>query len=557
MNTRQDRLVTPLPEGFHGDLHLQTLVDALAGRVAAFVESGAGVGSTLGYVARRYPALRALSCEPSEAACELARKHAGVRAGVDVFHEGSAELRERLSSDHAALLDGPVLAWLDTHDYGAAWPLRDEVRFFTARCPRGFVLVDDFQVPGDARFGFDAYDGRVCGFERIAGSIASKVDFRLYYPAYAERTSPHHPLRGWGLVQFGPRGEELERLDARLPHVCRHADARIDGESRPAARTAAADAFARGEFADAVSLLRAELGQAPGSAGLWNDLGVCLAHLGEGRAALAALAQALVADPADADARANLIDVQGAMHSDGDGRPLPIAPGPWGRMVARDPYDDLAALVGRERPLVVDGGANRGGTVAKLRARFPDASIHAFEPIPSLAEHLRGRFAGDRGVSVHSEALAARDGEIELAIRSSNATSSALEPSALARRYQGAGVATLERIRVKARRLDTAIPAEDGAIDVLKLDVQGFELEALRGLGDRMADVRVVLAQVQLAALDDGDARFADVDAFLRGRGFRLFHLYDLWSQPDGQVTSGDALFINERFFAGGAEVPA
>ena len=29
MNTRQDRLVTPLSEGSHGNLHLQTLGDAL------------------------------------------------------------------------------------------------------------------------------------------------------------------------------------------------------------------------------------------------------------------------------------------------------------------------------------------------------------------------------------------------------------------------------------------------------------------------------------------------------------------------------------------------
>ena len=34
-----------------------------------------------------------------------------------------------------------------------------------------------------------------------------------------------------------------------------------------------------------------------------------------------------------------------------------------------------------------------------------------------------------------------------------------------------------------------------------------------------------------------------------RGAGFRLFHLYELWSHPDGQVTAADALYLNERFF--------
>jgi FkbM family methyltransferase len=543
MAPRNERSLSPLCEGFHGDRHLQTLVDLLAGRVGAFLETGANVGSTLGYVARRYPLVRCLACEPYEPACTVARAHACVRPGVEVFQERSQEFLARLARDHALLLAAPVLAWLDAHDHGFEWPLRDEVRFLTERCERGFLLIDDFKVPHDERFGFDAYDGRECSFEHVADAIAPGVDYHLYYPAYAEHTSPHHPLRGFGLVQFARAGTELERLDVRLPAVCRHAhSARSRG-----ARAEAAAAFAAGDAAGAARLLRAEIDASPGSAGLWNDLGACLAQLGEGRASLAALAQALQIDAHHAEARANLRDVQRAMHPTSDGRALPIAPGKWGRMVARDPYDDLAALIEVEHPVIVDGGANRGGTVAKLRARFPGAAIHAFEPIPALAEHLRGRFAADPGVRVHAAALGADDGELAFCVNASSATSSALEPSALARRYQAGNVAALERITVPRARLAAAIA---GPIDVLKLDLQGLEIEALRGLGAKIADVRVILTEVEFVPLYDGQPLFADVDAHLRGRGFRLFHLYDVWSHPDGQITAGDALYVNERFYA-------
>lgn len=540
------RSLEPLPTGFHGDRHLQTLVDALGGRAGVFVETGANVGSTLGYVARRYPGLPSLSCEPCEPACAVAREHACVRAGVEVFAETSQDFLRRLERDHATLFRLPVLAWLDAHDHGFAWPLRAEVAFLTARFARGFLLIDDFRVPHDARFGFDAYDGQECSFEHVAGEIDPAVDYRLYYPAYAEHTSPHHPLRGWGLVQFGPAGEELERLDARLPAICLHAAARVDGVASGGAREAAAERFAAGDHSGALHALRAELELAPDSAGLWNDLGACLAHLGEGATALDAFAEALRLDPDDATARANLRDVHRTMHPPVDGRPLPVAPGAWGRMVRRDPYTDLAALVELERPLVVDGGANRGATVAKLRAAFPGATIHAFEPIPALAEHLRERFRGDAGVHVHAAALAAEDGELDFRVNVQDVTSSALEPSALVERYHRARVAVRERIRVPAARLGCAVPAR---IDVLKLDLQGFELAALRGLGDRLAEVRAILTEVELAPLYDGQPLFADVDAFLRAAGFRLFHLYDVWSHPDGQVTSGDAIYVNERFY--------
>jgi hypothetical protein len=61
------RLLTPMPKGFHGDRFLLRLVDLLAPRAETFLETGSNVGSTLGYVARRFPALECLACEPDPA----------------------------------------------------------------------------------------------------------------------------------------------------------------------------------------------------------------------------------------------------------------------------------------------------------------------------------------------------------------------------------------------------------------------------------------------------------------------------------------------------------
>ncbi|MEM7310259.1 MAG: hypothetical protein AAF682_26525 [Planctomycetota bacterium] len=215
------RSLQPLPEGFHGDRYLQTLIDLLAGRAGVFLETGANVGSTLGYVARRYPLLPLLSCEPDPDACAAARRHACVRPGVSLLEMRSQEFLRRLKGEPEERFELPVLAWLDAHDHRYEWPLRDEVRFLTEHFDRGFLLIDDFHVPNEPNFGFDAYDGDVCGFEYVSDAISARVDYRLYYPAYRSHTSGFHPLRGWGLVQFGGAGGPLERLDERLPDVCR------------------------------------------------------------------------------------------------------------------------------------------------------------------------------------------------------------------------------------------------------------------------------------------------------------------------------------------------
>jgi len=66
------RSLQSLPVGFHGDRHLLRLIDLLAARAHTFLETGSNVGSTLGYVARRFPALDCISCEPDPAAHAVA-----------------------------------------------------------------------------------------------------------------------------------------------------------------------------------------------------------------------------------------------------------------------------------------------------------------------------------------------------------------------------------------------------------------------------------------------------------------------------------------------------
>lgn len=550
------RALAPAPKGFHGDRYLLRLVDRLAARAGLFLETGANVGSTLGYVARRYPTLPCLSCEPDPTAAEVAERHACTRPGVELLRGTSQELLATLAKRSAEGFARPLLAWLDAHGYGFEWPLRDEVRFLTERFDSGCLLIDDFKVPHDSRFGFDAYGDAECSFDYIRAAIAPHVAWRLYYPAYAEHTSPWHPLRGWGVLQFGRDLEALERLDRALPDVCQqaasHAPARTAGRAAPHAPAPTTPAPPtpveplEPNASRTIESLRGELARDPTRVAHWNELGAALLATGDREGARAAFAEVLCREPRDATARNSwraLLQAQQPAES----KPLPIAPGAWGRMVRRDPFADLRDLCTVERPTIVDGGANRGDTVERLRTLFPDAMVHAFEPLPALADAVRARFPTDERLVVHRAALAAHGGTLAMKRMRSDPTSSTLTPSALARRYQGARVDVVEELEVLALPLADAV-AEP--IDVLKLDLQGGELAALRGLGGRLAEVRLLLTEVEFAPLYDGQPLFSDVEQYLRKAGFRLFHLYDLWSHPDGQVTAGDALFVNTRFYS-------
>jgi len=186
--------------GFHGDRYLIELVFAAAQRCSQFVETGANVGSSLCYLARNFPRLQCYSCEPDAAACAAARKNARELSNVKVAHEKSAEF---LCGLEKTIATGRTLFWLDSHGYGFSWPLKEEIAFITRTAPGACVFIDDFKVPGQPQFLYDEYDGQVCGFDEIEGSFKPGLACHLVYPTYQEKTSTFHPLKGWGLIEFG------------------------------------------------------------------------------------------------------------------------------------------------------------------------------------------------------------------------------------------------------------------------------------------------------------------------------------------------------------------
>jgi FkbM family methyltransferase len=87
----------------------------------------------------------------------------------------------------------------------------------------------------------------------------------------------------------------------------------------------------------------------------------------------------------------------------------------------------------------------------------------------------------------------------------------------------GPDVRVASRQSVETKRLDDI--AEIERIDFLKIDVQGAELDVLRGCIKKLAETLVVHTEVEFVPLYRGQPLFADVDTFLRAQGFQ-FHTF-------------------------------
>jgi len=189
--------------GFHGDEYLMSLAEHLAGKCKVFVETGSNVGSTLAYVAKNYPWLRCLSCEPDRSAFEQASSNAGKYGNVSLFNGVSQEFIQHLLDHQAGIFSQPSFFWLDAHGYGFEWPLKNELEFITSRFDAAYILIDDFQVPGRDDFKYDIYQEQICSYDFVKDALNPRKTYQLYYPTYKDKTSKHHPLCGWGLLVVG------------------------------------------------------------------------------------------------------------------------------------------------------------------------------------------------------------------------------------------------------------------------------------------------------------------------------------------------------------------
>jgi FkbM family methyltransferase len=216
-----------------------------------------------------------------------------------------------------------------------------------------------------------------------------------------------------------------------------------------------------------------------------------------------------------------------------------------GQMAVRNRFTDIRERIKTESPVIVDGGANTGQTIDRFLASYRSPVIHAFEPIPDAVRQLSVKYRSKENIHIHSYALGAEKKTVSFHVTDNLVSSSILKPTALNRAYHGTRMDIQQTITVQQVRLDDIL---EGEIDIVKLDLQGYELEALEGCGQLLERIKIVDTEIEFVPLYEGQSLFGDIDVFLRKRGFRLLNLYGLWTHPDGQLTAGDAVYLNSRY---------
>ena len=115
------------------------------------------------------------------------------------------------------------------------------------------------------------------------------------------------------------------------------------------------------------------------------------------------------------------------------------------------------------------------------------------------------------------------------------------------RLYPGTGEMRIETIRV-GRLADFVLAGDIKPPALLKLDVQGFELEALRGCEDLLGRFALVYVECSFVELYKGQAMADQVIAWLAERGLVLKGVYNMGYDRNGRAVQADFLFSSTDY---------
>ncbi|MBK7400938.1 MAG: FkbM family methyltransferase [Myxococcales bacterium] len=192
-----------------------------------------------------------------------------------------------------------------------------------------------------------------------------------------------------------------------------------------------------------------------------------------------------------------------------------------------------ADILGKRSSTVLDVGA-RWGVDEAWYALDPLARVVGFEPDPVECARLNATIgASDKrdAATFVPVALGGSKGQAQLHVTREPGCSSLLPPNrALVARYPALDVMSpVSSLSVEVTTL-AEWANERGSTDVafMKLDVQGAELDVLRGAGATLDRCVGLELEVEFMPLYEGQPLFGDLDVFLRARGFSLWRISHL-----------------------------
>lgn len=184
----------------------------------------------------------------------------------------------------------------------------------------------------------------------------------------------------------------------------------------------------------------------------------------------------------------------------------------------------------------IDGGAFRGEWARDFWSTFPDCPVIFVEPQPHCIHQLERQARTVPGSCVVEAAISDQPGKCGFTLSGSG--------SAIADNVAGSSITVKKTTITEICNYYASLGHP--APNILKLDLQGHEIEALKGASE-LGFLELIILEISVLRIGQVPI-FTEVDQYLESHGFRLYDLIPQWYRPlDGALWQIDAFYVNRN----------
>lgn len=198
--------------------------------------------------------------------------------------------------------------------------------------------------------------------------------------------------------------------------------------------------------------------------------------------------------------------------------------------------------------LMVDVGANSGQYATSVRNAGYTKQLISFEPLSNAFSKLKKAATGDAAWEVFNLGLGSTKQELMINVSENLASSSFLSVTSLSTNAEPLSD-FIGTEKVSVVRLDNFLMERVHSFTniFLKIDVQGFELEVLKGAEGILKNVKAIQLEMSFVSLYKGGPLYSDILTWVRDNDFEVYSIIPGFRNLEsGQLLQADGIFIKK-----------